>query len=313
MAGDRTERLLNLVIALLATSQPVSRSSIRTGIPGYDGNDVAFERKFERDKDELRSMGIPVETVIDSGGEVQGYRIRREAYALPELRLTTDERAAVALAAAAWRDAVAGPIAGSALIKLQAQSPEGYRSAPSPITLTAREAALLPLMAAVRERGVVTFDYSGPGDEAPMTRTVSAWRLHIAQGSWYLIGFDHDRGGERTFRLSRITGTVRAASGMSAIGADARSSEGAADRDAEPVTVSVAWGRGGSLRQVAEHVEGDTLTITSVAGPALLGRVCAAADGARVLAPADVIAQVVSALDRIIALHDDASSLERSS
>ena len=63
----RTERLLNLVIALLAAHTPVSRQVVQSSVAGYDptATTTAFERMFERDKDELRSMGIPIETVTD--------------------------------------------------------------------------------------------------------------------------------------------------------------------------------------------------------------------------------------------------------
>ncbi len=111
---ERTERLLNLVIALMASESAVSRADIHRQIPGYAqaASPAAFERMFERDKDELRSMGIPVETVLDVNGEVRGYRIPQDRYALAELDLTVAERAAVAVAAQVWGQASVGPVAG---------------------------------------------------------------------------------------------------------------------------------------------------------------------------------------------------------
>ena len=93
MRTDRTERLLNLVLALLGSRVPVDRARIRDVVPGYaeSASDEAFERMFERDKEELRSMGVPIETVVNASGEVDGYRIDQRAYQMPELRFTAAE------------------------------------------------------------------------------------------------------------------------------------------------------------------------------------------------------------------------------
>ena len=63
-AQVKTERLLNLVIALLSTRMPLSKARIRAAVPQYHGtaSDEAFDRMFERDKDELRELGIPLVT-----------------------------------------------------------------------------------------------------------------------------------------------------------------------------------------------------------------------------------------------------------
>ena len=131
---ERTERLLNLVICLMATTTAVPRAAIRAQIPGYmqAASDSAFERMFERDKDELRSMGIPVETVVDASGEVRGYRIPQEDYALQDLDLNLAERAAVVVGSQVWGQALIAPLAGSALRKLQSVDADGWTAAESP-------------------------------------------------------------------------------------------------------------------------------------------------------------------------------------
>ena len=118
---ERTERLLNLVICLMASPAAVPRLDIRRRVTGYADapTETAFERMFERDKDELRSMGIPVETVHRLDGEVLGYRIPQERYALQPIDLTVGERAAIAVAAQVWSQAVVAPVAGTALRKLE--------------------------------------------------------------------------------------------------------------------------------------------------------------------------------------------------
>ncbi len=167
---ERTERLLNLVIALMASESAVSRADIHRSIPGYAeaASPAAFERMFERDKDELRSMGIPVETVLDVNGEVRGYRIPQDSYALAEVDLTVAERAAVAVAAQVWGQASVGPVAGTALRKLESVddtewAPAGLRGT---VQLTAADGALLPLMSAVRQHRAVTFPYRTPADDS---------------------------------------------------------------------------------------------------------------------------------------------------
>src|SRR5262245_38836515 len=97
---DKLERLLNLTAALLETRQPMRASEIREKVPGYPDNDTAFHRAFERDKDDLREMGIPIviEPVTNSHSPVDGYRIHKEQYYLRDPGLEPDELAALHLA-----------------------------------------------------------------------------------------------------------------------------------------------------------------------------------------------------------------------
>ncbi|MFM7212381.1 MAG: helix-turn-helix transcriptional regulator, partial [Actinomycetota bacterium] len=110
MRTDRTERLLNLVLCLLGARIPVSRAAIREAVPGYgdSASSEAFERMFERDKDELRTMGVPIDTVLSSDGDVEGYRIRSDEYSMPPVAFTSAELAVLGLAAQAWSDAALG-------------------------------------------------------------------------------------------------------------------------------------------------------------------------------------------------------------
>ena len=122
---DKVERQLNLVICLLSTRQFVSAEYIRRNVGGYyesDSSDDAFYRMFERDKADLRDLGIPLITGPTSGyGDSEdGYRIDRERYELPDIHLAPDESAAVALATALWDSAEVATIAQSAALKLGA-------------------------------------------------------------------------------------------------------------------------------------------------------------------------------------------------
>ena len=88
----KVERLMNLVIALLSTRGYLTAERIRANVAGYgDQTDEAFSRMFERDKSELRDLGIPLETGRVSAFDAsEGYRIKPDAYALPDIDLTPD-------------------------------------------------------------------------------------------------------------------------------------------------------------------------------------------------------------------------------
>ena len=114
---------MNLVIALLVTPSYLSKERIRHAVEGYrDQNDEAFGRMFERDKEELREIGVEIETGSHDAvfGDELGYRIRRDAFELPEISLEPDEAAVVGLAARVWQQARLADATQSALLKLRA-------------------------------------------------------------------------------------------------------------------------------------------------------------------------------------------------
>ena len=303
---ERTERLLNLVFCLLSTSRPVSRANIREVIPGYGDapSIVAFERMFERDKDELRSMGIPIETVLDAGGDVEGYRLA-EDYPLPDVTFTTEELGVLALAASVWQEATLGGPATHALRKLEAAQGGAVRheTLDASIRMTAGDAAMLPLLAALRERRTVTFDYRSPDAVAAGRRRVDPWGVVGRDGRWYLVGHDHDRGEPRVFRLSRIEGSVtttaQAQSHPMPPGADIRSMVGLMSPELQArATVRVLPARGAALRRqhpVNPFVEAE-LEVTAPTAPQLVGLICSAGSGAVVIGPTDIRSAVIAAL-----------------
>jgi proteasome accessory factor B len=214
MSARRTERLLNLVICLLATRRWLTKDQIRAAVPQYADceSDEAFDRMFERDKDDLRESGIPVATGTGERWfeDETGYRIDRDAYALPPVQLDAEELAVVGLASRVWQQAsLAGP-AARALAKLTALGIETDEDAVAGLEPRIRtaEPAFDALYAATRDRQVVSFGYRKPEGELSV-RTVEPWAVASRSGHWYLVGHDRDRQDSRVFRLSRVEGEVR--------------------------------------------------------------------------------------------------------
>ena len=121
MSKRKTERLLGLVVCLLSTTRYLTAEQVRQAVPGYPEQDELFKRMFERDKEDLRDLGVPLETGVNHPfDDDPGYRIRQQAYQLPELRLEADEAAVLGLAARVWRRAELAGAAAGALLKLRA-------------------------------------------------------------------------------------------------------------------------------------------------------------------------------------------------
>jgi proteasome accessory factor B len=210
----RAERLVNLVLCLLSTRQYLTADRIRTIVAGYADtpSDDAFFRMFERDKAELRDLAVPLETGRNSVFDtVDGYRIARRDYELPDIDLEPDEAAAVALAARLWDSPDLAGAARGALLKLRAAGVDVHDE-DSPVQPRVRAAgpAFGTLLAAVQAGRAVTFEYRRHPADAVHQRTLEPWGVVSWKGRWYVAGHDRDRAAPRCFRLSRIVGDVRA-------------------------------------------------------------------------------------------------------
>jgi len=208
----KTERLLNLTMSLLSSRIPLPKHRIRLLVEAYASvdSDEAFDRMFERDKEDLRAMGIPLVTEdIGVFEDEQGYRIDRRDYDLPAVELTADEMAVVGLASRAWAHATMAGTAATAWRKVAA----GDEVSETPFVglepqLGGAEPAFEPLKDAVLTSSTVRFDYARPGEGGSRPRHVEPWYLTAWHGRWYLVGHDLDREAARVFRLSRISSTV---------------------------------------------------------------------------------------------------------
>src|ERR1700677_2632512 len=274
MSKRKTARLLSLVVCLRSTRRYLSADQIRAAVPGYPEQDDLFKRMFERDKEDLRELGVPLETGLNHPfDDDPGYRIRQQAYELPELRLEADEAAVLGLAARVWRRAALAGAAAGALLKLQAAGIDtarldGTEEHPSAQGIEPRlgtpEAAFGPLWEAVRDRRPVTFSYRGAGRSEPQRRELEPWGVVNRHGRWYVAGRDRGREATRVFRLSRIVGSVKFCGPSGSVtvpdGTDVR--ELVRDWDSAPApehtaVLRVRTGTGVGLRQHAVSVRPD--------------------------------------------------------
>ncbi|ARG78939.1 helix-turn-helix transcriptional regulator [Mycobacterium kansasii] len=274
MATSKVERLVNLVIALLSTRGYITAEKIRSSVAGYSDSPTAeaFSRMFERDKNELRALGIPLEVgKVSNLDPTEGYRITRDAYALPPVALPPDEAPAVAVAPQLWESPELVTATQGALLKLRAAGvdvdpvdSEAAVTIASPAGLTGlrgSENVLGILLSAIDSRQAVQFRHRSSRAEPYTTRTVEPWGVVTEKGRWYLVGHDRDRGATRVFRLSRISGEITPIGPAGAIAVpddvDLRGIVAAKVTEAPTgmrATVWVAGGRATALRRAGQPV-----------------------------------------------------------
>ncbi|MCW2526679.1 MAG: Proteasome accessory factor [Pseudonocardiales bacterium] len=305
--------MVNLVLCLLSTRQFLTAEQIRRAVPGYEADDnsdradEAFKRMFERDKAELRELGIPLETGRTSFFDTDdGYRIARRDYELPEIEFDPAEAAAVGLASRLWQSATLGSAARTALLKLRAGGVEvDDRAAPGAVPhIDSGEPGLSGLLEAVQSRRAVRFDYRKSGTSEPESRTVEPWGVLSWHGRWYLVGFDRERKDSRSFRLSRVAGAIKAIGGPNTVVRPEGVNlvdyvQGRTPDEIHTARVRIEGHGGGRLRRMARTVltpdacTGGTELIIDYTEAAQLARVVAAAGSAAVvLGPPELIAQV---------------------
>ncbi len=214
MTTRKSERLLNLLITLLVSRSYVTKERIRGVVEQYreaPGNE-AFEKMFERDKEELRSLGIPIEVgYLDRGFDDEpGYRVERAAFELPEIELEPDEAAVLGLAARVWQHAGLASATSDALVKLKAAGVSVDRAALNVAEpqLAVEEPAFEAFWSATQTRTPVAFTYRGSGSAEAARRHLQPWGVVSYRGRWYVVGQDTDRQAPRLFRLSRVQGEV---------------------------------------------------------------------------------------------------------
>lgn len=298
---SRVERVLNLLALLLDTRRPLSREEIVQSVSGYPADVAAHRRAFERDKEMLRGMGVPITVEPLPGDNEFGYRVKPEEYYLPDLELSPEETAALRVAVNAV--SLGNASGEGALMKLGGMQGE----AEAPIASLPMVPALATLFEAFRRRATVTFTYRGE------RRTVEPWGLTSKRGRWYVVGFDRGRDATRSFRADRVEGDVEMGEDDAFRAPDDfRPDDHVEDRawmfgDDAPVTVEVLVDAGyldGALAMfgadvtVTERPDGRALVEVPVVDRAgFRPVVLSLLDHAEVLSPPDVRADVVRWLE----------------
>lgn len=324
MTASKAERLMNLHIMLLGQRRFIAKQAIRRALyadyPDTRAGDEAFEKAFERDKEDLRAIGSVIEVGTDDVlfDDEPGYRIPPDESSLPELRFEADEAAVLGLAARVWQQATLAKATTDAITKLKAQGVEmdpGRLDVVAP-GIRADEPGFDTFWEATQKRRTVTFDYRRGGETTATRRRLQPWGVVRSSGRWYVVGLDVDRGQERVFRLSRVVGPVRATGKVGAYEVPAGTDVREVARRLVPqepqreVSLLVRQGTGLGLRRQATAVEQD------VAGPdrdsawdrvGLTGSVTHVADevltyGANVMveSPPELRDQVVSRLRAVL-------------
>ncbi|MGV1036298.1 MAG: helix-turn-helix transcriptional regulator [Candidatus Nanopelagicales bacterium] len=309
MSKSKTERLLALSLALLNASRPLTRSEIRTAVRDYpaDATQEAFERMFERDKSELRSMGIPIEAVELDSTEGTGYRVERAQAYLQPIEITAGERIVLAMASRMWGEASWGHGAVTALRKLELVGEfSSDDNAAMAVSVKVNSVLVSDLLDAVSDLRTVRFAYQKAGEPQPSTRRVQPWGVVTSRGQWYLVGFDTQREDTRAFRLSRVIGAITVSDARNAYqipdDVDLQAHVRSTFPPAQTVdaTVGMAAGRAVALRDLFECDEQTTTASIEGADPAkVIEATLAAGQFAQVVEPASLRRDVQSALSRL--------------
>ena len=318
MTARKSERLLNLLIALLVSRGYVTKQRLRQVIPDYQAaaSDDAFEKMFERDKEELRSLGVPIEVgsyepLFD---DEQGYRVPRAAFELPEISFEADEAAVLGLAARVWQQAGLASATTDALRKLKAAGVEVDRSALDVVQpqVAADEPSFEVFWQGVSTRRPVTFSYRTSASAKPAVRRLEPWGIVSYRSRWYVVGQDLDRDDRRLFRLSRVEGAVRFAGPAGSFtvppGTDIRALTGLLAPETPDRTASVRAraGKANALRNRATPVDPreeaagngwDHLELTFGRLDSLADELASYGPDVVVLAPADLRDAVVARLE----------------
>ena len=204
MSSQKTERLINLTLALLASKRYLSKAEILRNIPGYEGSPETKERMFERDKDDLRSLGIQIDVnnFDPLFEDEQGYLIKSDSFQFAENEFTKEELLLLTMAANLWHDSAVEIDSQNALLKIQSLSGpvENDMTTTPTLRITEDWQLLVSIFTAVQNKQILEFNYRGK------KRQVNPYGLYSSKGFWYLIAFEINV--IKSFKLVRIEGEV---------------------------------------------------------------------------------------------------------
>lgn len=257
----KIERLINLTIALLATKRYLTKSEIFKTVEGYEGSAETKERMFERDKDDLRSLGIEIEvgSFDPLFNDEAGYRIKQESYRLDLGQITPVEVSLLSLAAEAWQEASFGDVAQKALLKLRSIGiPGDELMMPSTVNKLSDGGQDIALISkAISLHQIMNFDYLDT-EMSANSRSIVPISLSTRSGFWYLAGVDQDVEEIRTFRLDRIVGDITVTVGPADFEVPPGFNSKEAVTSISPqglAIIDVRRGKGSALRALATSVQ----------------------------------------------------------
>jgi proteasome accessory factor B len=257
----KIERLINLTIALLATKRYLTKSEIFKTVEGYEGSAETKERMFERDKDDLRSLGIEIEvgSFDPLFNDEAGYRIKQESYRLDLGQITPVEVSLLSLAAEAWQEASFGDVAQKALLKLRSMGiPGDELMMPSTVNKLSDGGQDIALISkAISLHQIMNFDYLDT-EMSANSRSIVPISLSTRSGFWYLAGVDQDVEEIRTFRLDRIVGGITVTVGPADFEVPPGFNSKEAVSSISPqglAIIDVRRGKGSALRALATSVQ----------------------------------------------------------
>lgn len=257
----KIERLINLTIALLATKRYLTKSEIFRSVEGYEGSPETKERMFERDKDDLRSLGIEIEvgSYDPLFNDEAGYRIKQEKYQLDLGQITPTEISLLSLAAQAWQGASFDEAAQKALLKLNSMGvPSDSLTLPGASNKLSDGGRDFPLIAkAIADQQLLTFTYID-SQLFQNVRKIVPIGLSSRAGFWYLSGVDQEIQEIRTFRVDRIEGEIAASKGPRDFETPQNFDPKGVFEGGSPTSfasIDVRKGKGTSLRALATSTE----------------------------------------------------------
>jgi proteasome accessory factor B len=308
----KNERLVNLTIALLATKRYLTKNEIFRNIEGYEGSAEAKERMFERDKDDLRKLGIQIEV----GGldplfdDEAGYRIRPESYALSLRNLTPTQVTLLSFAAQAWQDAAFTDLSQQALRKLTSVGVD-TDSSQLPVMapkLIGADENLRSALDALTTLTTIEFDYLNIQGVA-QKRQLQVYGVQARKSHWYLIGLDTEKSAIRNFRVDRIRGEVTSIGKSQSyeIPANFEISELEPAIETPLAVLQVRPGAGYQLRRMATTVETsddwDLIEVPIFDLDFITSLVLWHGDDVIVSSPLQLRNAVVSSLEKLVKIH----------
>lgn len=306
----KSERLVNLTIALLATKRYLTKSEIFRTVEGYEGSSEAMERMFERDKDDLRSLGIVIElgTFDPLFEDEAGYRITPSSYQLDLGELDGTDISLLSIAASAWTGAALERESTSALIKLASFGLDSDSEALSLLTprVSGTDRNFSAIADAIIRRSEIEVEYIAD-DLSRQVRRIAPYSMRGQSGSWYVVGLDLDKKSLRTFRLDRIASEVSVAKKSNAYVIPDEIPDEIQEQAKILAHLRVRKNRGHQLRALAAVVkseeEWDEISLPIVDASWLLRTVLWHRDDVVVLAPSELREQVIESLKELLELH----------